>query len=184
VSDEDAKRELAPAVEMNRSAARVAMTRTERSINPVADRAYRLIRAAVDDAPVPPVDPAKEPKVREIERWSQMPLRDVFQSLEPIVPGLGALGAQAEAWGAAHPSASQEQRLLQSLRISRKARRLLAKARNRDEVVLQCDLARRIALEYVAIALGDPSRGDASRSFAEIEATPITTTITWGRPPG
>jgi hypothetical protein len=177
-SEEDARRELVAVVQANPAAARIAMNLTERSIDPVTDRAYRLIRAAVDQAPVQPVDPAKEADLREYEHWSTIPIGDAFRDLEALVPGLAALGAKAEAWAAAHPSPEPEQEALQSLTTASKVGRLLSKAPGRDELVVRSDLARRIALTYLQIARGDDSRGDASRAYAEIAATPITVSVT------
>src|SRR4051812_34079889 len=110
-----------PIVRMNRDAAAAAIKRTERSVDRVGDRASRLIRAALDDAPVQPVDPAKAPLLQEFERWSQVPIREAFGRLDALAPGLAALGVEAEAWAAAHPGASEEARIFQSLKRSRKA---------------------------------------------------------------
>lgn len=182
-SDEDARQQLVPLVRRHPDAAQEVIERGRRSPDPVVDRASRLVRAARDGTLVPPVDPAKEAQLREFRSWSDVPLREAFARLEVIAPRLTALRAEAEAWHAAHPAADIEQRTFPWLRMTREVRRVLTQVPDQEQLVLRSDLAWRIALEYLEIALGDLRRGDASRSHAEIAATPNLVTFTIGRPP-
>lgn len=183
VSDAEALQELAPLVARHPEATERALELGRRSISPDGDRAYRLIRAVVEGGPVRPVDPAKAPMIREFERWAELPVGDAFRQLTDLVPDLAGVGAEAEEWQRMHPNAEAEQHFRIQMRLGRTVGRLFENARDSEELVIRCDLARIIALEYLEVALGDRRRGDASTSVSQMMATPYTGTITFGRPP-
>ena len=183
LSDEDALRELTPLVAGNRPAAEHARRLTKRSIDPAHDRVYRLISAAVEGGPVKPVDAAKAPMVSEFRRWTELPLGEAFRQLAEREPEVAPIGAEAAAWGAAHPAADFDQRWRVHRRLMRDAARLFPEWRESQELVIGCGLARTIALEYIGVALGDHERGDLATPLGQIMLTPYRGTFSFGRLP-
>lgn len=58
------------------------------------DRNYRLVKAALDDAPVEPVDPANAVLFARLDELTQKPIGQAFRHLAAIEPALAKLAAQ------------------------------------------------------------------------------------------
>lgn len=117
-----------------------------------------------------------------MERWRRLPLGDAFRELSNLVPDLKAIGAEADAWAAAHPEAGATDNLRPFMRLTKRVDELLEYPRESSpELVIRSGLARSIAVEYLLVALGDRGRGDIDTPFAEISQKPFSGTIHIGR---
>ena len=182
VPDAEAVEQVAALVAEDPKAAERALETTSRSVTADGDRMHRLLRAVIEGGPVAPVDPDKAPQIAEMERWRQLPLREAFRQLTDYVPELGPIGAEAEAWAAAHPDAGVTEQHRPFARLTRRVDELLEYPRESSpEPVIRSGLARSIAVEYVLVALGDRRRGDPDTTYAEISQKPFTVTISFGR---
>ena len=129
--------------------AAAALNLGSRSPDPIEDRAYRLIKACVEDMPVLPIASDKVPRVREYERWTAMPIGEAFERLERIAPALSQLRAATRA-----------------LRES-----------SSDDVIVSSGLGRSIAIACLDVYLEAGGDADLERSFADIRATKKRFTI-------
>jgi hypothetical protein len=135
------------------------------------DRIYRLVRAALDDAPVEPVDPASAVLFARLDELAQMPIGRAFRRLAEIEPALDGLAAKIDPYPidpgpeAEHTTEALAWRHAQRRRVAKLAG---PKAR-RDDPVLRTSRMERLVLAYLRIAAGDVSCGDEGTPFHDVD---------------
>jgi hypothetical protein len=127
------------------------------------DRAYRLLSAAADSAPVQPVDPACAALFREEENVGRLPLDQAFDLLAAREPKLAELRAEAASQATTQrPDArwkSYRERNGQVIHVLREHRR------RADDPLLGTLLAQGIAMEYLRVIADVGPPRDLTESY-------------------
>jgi hypothetical protein len=141
----------------------------------LSDRIFRLLSALLDDTAVRPIDPDLAELFEEEARLGRMPLRDAFQQLAALEPGLSEF-----------PEAAPPIPKRFTFKMSRSAptsppKLVGAEARSRNPILMS-DISASIVRQYVAVSTGEV-QGDLSESYFDRPAMGVFTASSLGRRP-
>jgi hypothetical protein len=128
------------------------------------DRIYRLVRAALADAPVEAADPADAQRFARLEALVRMPIGDAFRELAERQPALDRLAATVKPFPTAAPVDADEAVVWRMAQHRRAAKLAGPRARHAD-AVLRTHRMLQLVTAYLRIAAGDASCGDATTSY-------------------
>jgi hypothetical protein len=128
------------------------------------DRIYRLVRAALDDAPVAAVNPERAALFARLEALVQMPIGDAFRQLAEREPALDRLAATVDPFPTAAPVDGDEA-LGWLMKQHRRAAKLVGPRAGHADAVLRTHRMLQLVTAYLRIAAGDASCGDATTSY-------------------
>ncbi len=144
----------------------------------IRDRAYRLLAAAAAGDPVEPIQPAKRELFAAEENLGRMPLRQAFEFLEQLEPGLRKARAAVESLppeprpspGADRPSGKVRVGPDQRIRRALNEHAAVGPTSANDHALVRTNLANSIATTYLDILVRNPSGGDTSVSYFDSPA--------------
>lgn len=111
----------------------------------VADRAYRLLSAAVSGSPVEPIDPEKESLFLEEEALGRLPLQEAFAKLAGLEPYLAELGERVRPEGSS--------KVMDQLEVAARVETFF-RLPNKKEPILRSRVAAGVACQYVEVVIG------------------------------
>lgn len=165
--DDEAAAELRAVVTAEPGGAHMLLERWAHGVEtPGTDRIRRLVRAALDDAPVEPVDPGDVALFARLDELAQMPISEAFRQLAELQPALDDLV------GTTGPNPFRQ--------LRRVARLVGLDARHPDRVI-RTHRTQRLVAAYLRIAAGDTADGDATTPFRDVERNERER---WAREPG
>jgi hypothetical protein len=135
------------------------------------DRIHRLVKAALDDAPVEPVDPANAALFARLDELTQMPIGQAFRRLAEIEPALDGLAAKIAPYPVDPGPESEHtmEALTWQLAQRKRVAKLAGPKARRDDPVLRAFRMEQLVLAYLRIAAGDVSCGDEGTSFRDVD---------------
>jgi hypothetical protein len=152
--DAAAAAELRAVVTAERAGARLLVERLALSRETAGtDRIHRLVRAALDDAPVAPVDLADAAFFARLQELDAMPIGEAFRQLADLQPALNGLV------GSVGPDPIGQRR--------RVAKVVGPKAEHADPVI-RAFRTERLVDAYLRIAAGNTADGDATTPWRDV----------------
>jgi hypothetical protein len=163
-----------------------AIERSKQREDYLGDRAYRLLSAAAADTPVQPTPPERAELFASEAALGRMPMREAFKQLAAVEPELAKIERDVLAgerrFGPGDRSAPDGLQLL-SRRVEGRLRELVGGGAQREDVLLQSNLAGSIVHQYLRILAGDSHLGKTTEFFFETPRKSFVATLAFRRRP-